>query len=160
MREKQLRVIIGIGLVAGHLITILTILGLYTLGGFAFDEMTTAVGLVSPMFVAYTSVIASYFARHRFRSASLGKIIEPAFVAMTMAAPALFIFVVLGATMMKAFNIAFASFDEYKTTILGIETVFGVYLGRFMPILFESKSQPQQRETQGEPERKQQEIPQ
>jgi hypothetical protein len=136
MREKRLRAWIGLGLIAAHLITIVVLLGFYSVGGFHFDEMTTAVGLLSPMFLAYTSVITSYFTKHPHQTKDEGPAMASAFVALSVATPLLFSLLVIVSTILKGTNLAFGSFEEYKGTLLGLEAVFAAYLGRLVPVLF------------------------
>lgn len=137
MNERGLRELIGVGFVVAHLVEILLLLGFYILGGLAFDEMTTAMGLIMPMFLAYTAAIVRYFRRFR-GGIPAGLNLEPAYVFVTLAPAVLFALLVPVATMLKAFNLGFGSFEEYKGVLLLLEGVFGAYLGFTMPALFGS----------------------
>ncbi|MBU0756416.1 MAG: hypothetical protein KJ645_14835, partial [Planctomycetes bacterium] len=67
MTENSLRSILGILLVFLHLGILGLVFITYSKGGFRFDEFTSPVGVIVPMFTGYTTVIMVYFSKNRFR---------------------------------------------------------------------------------------------
>ncbi len=62
MHKHRLRV--GLFISSAHFVVLLTILGFWVAGGFLFDEMVTALGLIGPLFAGYTTVIFAYLIDH------------------------------------------------------------------------------------------------
>lgn len=140
MRETTVRAWCGLGMVFAHVAVSVVLFLFYLRGGFSFSELTTSLGILSPMFMAYTGIIVPYFARNRYlRSAPSGRSLNVPFVILTFTIPALFLAGLLGATYLKAYNLAFSTFEEYKATLLVVESVIGVYLGPLVRPLFGAK---------------------
>src|SRR5215470_737511 len=59
------KVRLGIFLVSIHFIVLLSVGVFWVAGGFLFDEMIAAVGLIAPLFAGYTTVIISYINDHK-----------------------------------------------------------------------------------------------
>lgn len=137
MRERRLRTIIGLSLIASHFFTVLLVLYFGITGGFDFDQVTTTVGLVSPMFIAYTAAIITYFTDTR-NSRRRGSVLAFPFVVVSISTVMLFSMTLLVATVLAAHDIGFENFEQFKGTVLALEAMFAVYLGRFVPILFKT----------------------
>src|SRR4051794_39011310 len=54
---QRLKRTITILMVVSHLLTFFWLLVLYFLGGFAFDELTTSIALLMPLFAGFTTMI-------------------------------------------------------------------------------------------------------
>ncbi len=132
MTERQLRRRIGIALVISHFSLIILVLFLYFLDGFLFEEMTTTIALIIPMFGVYTSAVTKTFLANKTKK----RIIiaeEPITIEYTFInifPPALFILALTAIIILKVFNVGLNSFEEFKITLAVIEGAFGAYSGR------------------------------
>ena len=60
MNKLTLKKSLGLFLVISHFVIILLIILSYLIGGFLFDEMTTTLGLIVPMFGLYSTAIIKF----------------------------------------------------------------------------------------------------
>jgi hypothetical protein len=134
----RLKRTITILMIMSHLVTFFWILVLYVFGGFAFDELTTAIALLMPLFAGFTTMIV----KDTIAEAAPGAVavqtreLPWSFGFLTLAFCGSFTAYLVLIVTLKGFNVGFSSFDQFKV-LLGIsETVFGVYIGYLMPILF------------------------
>lgn len=141
MKEVQLRNRVGIFLIISHFCVILTVIGLYLAGGFLFDEMTTTIALMMPFFASFTTVIVKFVIKNKYQTRGKSKNISGMFAFIGFLLPCLFIAVILAAIVLKALNVGFSSFEEFKTVVTIFETVFAVYVGQVVFSLF--KGQPE-----------------
>lgn len=137
MTEVQLKNVIGLFLVIGHFAIILLLLLLYFSGGFLFEEMTTTLSLISPMLASYTTVVIRHILMHKRPSARGRTPVSFPFILITFMLPSLFLFFIGGLVLFKAHNIAFETFEQFKTLLAAGETIFGVYIGHVVASLFE-----------------------
>ncbi len=109
-------------------------------GGFRFDEFTTSVAIIVPMFAGYTTAIVVYFSKNRFRIDDKSQDITAVYAIMSTAFP-LTLFVALSASVLLfATSEVFKNFEEFKGTLTLLETVFSAYVAKFVYTLFEKVS--------------------
>ena len=138
MATSTFRSILGFGLVFAHFVTAVTVFVFYQRGGFLFDEMTTTIALIVPMFAAHTSVVVRYVIRNRTRRAKIKKEhLSAPFIALSSIIVLLYLSSIVAIVYLKAYNIAFSTFEQFKTTLALVETVFAVYVASFVQSLFE-----------------------
>jgi hypothetical protein len=136
MSEEQLRVRLGLFLVTTHFVAIILLIVMYFAGGFLFDEMTTAVGLIAPLFAGYTTLIVKYIIGTRHDPGTTTTAVSPAFRYLSIMITAVFVMSIVGLILLKAFNVAFSDFDQFKTLLGIVEAAFAVYMGLIVAELF------------------------
>ena len=130
------KLLVGVLMSLGHFIVLLAVLGFWIAGGFLFEEMVTALGLIGPLFAGYTTVIFAYVIDHPEVITSPGEKISLTYRIMSLFVPLLFIGIVGGAVVLWAYKIAFTTFDQFKTLVGLLEGAFGVYVGQFIYSMF------------------------
>jgi len=136
MTETGVRQTIGVSLVLAHLIVMGLLFVLFVLNGFTFDELTTAIAIISPMFAVYTTGIVRYIIDSR----SLPKMeegpVRGSFVFLSFLMAFLFTAALVSMVLLKAFNMAFSNFEQFKHSLTIIEIIFAVYVGQIVGSLF------------------------
>jgi hypothetical protein len=121
---------LGITLVMTHFAIILYTLGCYFAHGFHFDELTTSISLMAPLFASYTTVIIRDMLQETIvvndRPANSALVFITFFL---VSAFGIYLFVLVS---VKAFNLGFGEFDQFKILLAISETVFGVYIGQII----------------------------
>jgi|SRR5215471_7438461 len=136
MVEGRIRKGLGLFIIASHFGAIILVIGLFFAHGFLFEEMTTTLALVVPMFASYTTAIVRYIIKHRHSPESQRTVsMEFAFLAFSL--PSIFVLCVFAMIVAKALNLAFQNFDQFKTLLAVLESLFGLYVGYFITELFE-----------------------
>jgi hypothetical protein len=136
MTEAALRTWIGLFLVLSHFGIIMLVIGFYFRKGFLFDEMTTSVALILPMFVSYTTVIINYVINQRLASQTTLTLLSGSYVFLSWFFPVLFVSYLVVIIFMKAFNKGIANFEQFKV-LLGLgETLFALYIAKFIASLY------------------------
>ena len=64
MSEQALASLIAIIFLISNFLTIFLVVAMYALRGFTFDEMTTTIAILIPVFVTYTTVIIKFAVKH------------------------------------------------------------------------------------------------
>ncbi len=136
MTELQLKNRIELFLILSHSAFILLVVALYVFGGFLFAEMTTAIALMVPMLSIFITAVIKDFPLN-----STLKTVPSPFVAkeytlqkvqfIAFFIPSFLTFLLSASILLKAFNLGFASFEQFKIFLGVSETAFGLY-GGFM----------------------------
>lgn len=114
---------------------------LFLFGGFLFEEMTTTISLIIPMFAAYTTAILKYAIKNKEQINVKSKELNKVFVFISYSIPSLFIVFMVSLIILKACNIGFSSFEKFKLTLVSSETMFGAYIGFIISSLFETEKE-------------------
>ena len=138
MTETRLRSLLGLFLIVSQFAVILMTASLHFLGGLRFDEMTTAVALIVPMFAVHTTTVVKYFIAHRADAEEDGSSrVTVAFTFLALFFPLLFVSSLFAVILLKAYGVALGSFDQFKGALGIIQTCFAVYIGLFISSLYE-----------------------
>jgi glucan phosphoethanolaminetransferase (alkaline phosphatase superfamily) len=138
--ENKFKYSIGLYLIFSHLVIIVSIIALRILGGFDKNEFTTIVGIVTPMFTGFTTSIIMFIIANRYNTQSSPDIaLSSAFKLLSYLFPTLFSFSVLLAIWLQGYHLAFSNFEDFKSFILAMESLFAAYSGYFVYTLFEKK---------------------
>jgi lysylphosphatidylglycerol synthetase-like protein (DUF2156 family) len=138
MTNTQLRTRVGLFWVFAHFAILSTIIICFFLQGFEFDEMTTLLAVIIPMFAGTTTIIVRYFATHA-SDTDAGTSINLPYIVLTTALPVLFTITILATIILRARNQAFATFDQCKLFLTAIEAVYVVYTSVLLAPLFNAK---------------------
>ena len=139
MSEVELRNRVGVFLIAAQFGILLLIMSLYFAGGFLFDEIATSVALVVPMFAVYTTAIMKHFVKTRRHVNKKSRPVTNAFAFISILIPTSFVLLIAAIIILKSQNIAFSSFDEFKTTLALLESAFAIYIGQVIYSLFQTE---------------------
>ena len=139
MTESKLKTQIGIFLVVSNLLVIGAIIVLYFLGGFLFDEVTTTVALIIPMFSVYTTAIVKSIVSNRQVVVDSSPVVNGSFIFITWVFPIAFTVYLVSLVLLKAYNIGFSSFEQFKTLLIASETIFGAYIGIALSAMFRKR---------------------
>jgi MFS family permease len=129
------KITIGMFLIVTHFGILLAVLGFWISGGFLFDEMVTALGLIGPLFAGYTTVIFSYITDQK-RGAPPDEPVSIPYRAASFLVAFLFALVVGGSVVLWAYKKAFTEFEQFKVLVGMLEGAFGVYVGQFIYSMF------------------------
>jgi hypothetical protein len=152
MTERQLKYRVGIALVMSYITIILVIVVLRFINGFSTDEFTTLLGLVAPMFSGFTASILAFIVTDRNVSEDTSKPVTGAFILLTLLLPLLFAGLTILAIVLKAFNLAFSDFEDFKRVLIALESMFSVNVGILIYSLFPKKNVPASKARKIKPE--------
>ena len=144
MTEQKLRDQVGIFLILSNLVVVITALVFYFLGGFLFEEITTTVALIVPMFSVYTTAIVKSFIEHRRNISDKSHVVSGTYVFVVWLFPTSFTIYLVSLVVLKAFNIGFSSFEQFKAFLIASETIFGAYVGLVLGSMFRLEKPPSQ----------------
>lgn len=139
MTTEKLQTRIGIGLILAQFAILASVIILRFTGGFGHDEMKTTVALILPMFAIYTTAIVSLFTQPVGKNPAESPMVESRTLFVTVFFPLVFVLSLLTMVFLKAWNIGFKNFEEFKDMLAIIETVFAVYLATVLSSLFSLK---------------------
>ncbi len=134
MTRHQARTLLGVGLVCAHILMLGLLLVFYLLSGFTFQEMTTTMQLIGPVFVAYVTVVLRWFLASGRRRGS-GRKASGTYLFFTLVPPCSFVLFLLVLIWAKAVN-WLEDFSVFKALLALGETTFAAYLGVLMESLF------------------------
>lgn len=141
MTESKLRDSVGLLLIISHFVVIMVIIVLTLfLERFTFDEMTTAIALILPMFAVYTTVIIKHIIGNRENVNAAPKTVTRNFAFISFFLPILFILAILLIVLSRSEKKGFENFEQFKITLGIIESVFAIYVGQIINSLFKSKT--------------------
>jgi hypothetical protein len=137
MTEMHLRNQIGVLLIASNMLVVASTIVLFFLNGFLYNEMTTTIALVVPMFSVYTTAIIKSIIANRTNTKDETSIVSPQYVLISWVLPSIFTIYLVVIVFLKAFNVGFASFEQFKGLLVASETIFGTYVGLIVGSMFE-----------------------
>jgi|LakMenEpi03Aug12_release.lakeMendotaPanAssembly.Ray.scaffolds.fasta_scaffold331958_2 hypothetical protein len=137
MKESQLKNAIGIFIILSYFLVILLTLVVWLLGGLLFEEMTTTIALIIPMFSLYLTAILKYIIANKMPQTMREKRLSKVYIFISFLIPILFLIVLITIILMKSFNVGFSDFEQFKIMLGVIQTAFGAYMGLILSSLFE-----------------------
>jgi hypothetical protein len=139
MTERTLQNTVSMSLILAHSLTVILVFVLYLVGGLTSPELTTSLSIILPMLGALTGLAVGYVIKVKKKRtmAAASEELSGVYVFTAFFLPALFILMIVALILMKAFNRGLASFDQFKTALAGVETIFGAYTGKVLSSLFE-----------------------
>ena len=136
MTENRLRNQIGIYIIMANIIVVVVTAALYFIGGFLYDEMTTTIALLIPMFSVYTTAIVKSFVANRLNIEDKSPTVSAQYRFISWLFPVSFTLWLVGIVFLKAFNVGFNSFEQFKGMLIASESIFGVYVGMVLSSMF------------------------
>jgi hypothetical protein len=138
MTERKLQNTVSVFLILAHFLILLLVLALYVKGGLTPPELKDSLSIIVPMLGALTGLAVGYVIKVKKKkamSAASGEL-SSLYVFTALFLPVSFIGAIAALVLMKAYNRGLSSFDEFKTALAGVETIFGVYTGKVLGSLF------------------------
>lgn len=139
MTENSLRERIGVLLILLHFGVLALIFISFLNGGFRFDELTTSIAIIAPMFAGYTTAIVIHFSRNRFKARDTSQEVTSIFAVMSAAFPLAFFAALITCVLLFSTSRVFANFEEFKGTLTLLEAIFAAYVANFVYTLFEKQ---------------------
>ena len=140
MTKTQIKTRVGLFLIISHFTIVILVVILSLFGGYKFEEMTTTIALIVPMFSVYTTAIIKYIIKNSQRTKAESDFVTKEFAFITFFIPSLFVALLAAITVLKSLNIGFKNFEQFKTMLAICETVFGAYIGLLISSLFHERS--------------------
>ena len=128
---------IGMFLILANLLVVSTTLIFFFLHGFLFEELTTTIALIVPMFSVYTTAVIKSIIANRAKRNDETPLVSGQYIFISWLFPVIFTVYLLSLVVLKAFNLAFSSFEQFKTMLVGSETIFGAYAGLVISSMFD-----------------------
>jgi hypothetical protein len=133
MTEGTLRFRLGIGLVVSHVAAIFALIVLTAIDRFTIDEMFNTLGVMVPLFAAYTTAIVRRIV-HEVVSEDDNKPVSSGKTVVSGLFPTAFVVFVMGVILWKAFGSL--RFESLIKLLALSETLLGVYVGIVVEALF------------------------
>lgn len=140
MTENALRRLIGIVLIVLHFGILGLLFTLYIMSGFRFDEFTTSVAIIMPMFSGYTVAIVIHFSRNRYVSNDTSERVTAIFSLLSLAFPLVFAIAISVSILLFAYGRSFSNFEQFKGMLTLLEAAFAAYIANFIYTLFEKQN--------------------
>ena len=140
MKNLSFKTKVGLYFVISHFLILILILVCKFMGGFSFDELTTTIGLVVPLFATYTSSIIKDIVKNAQVTPSIEKLYSAPFRFITLFLIGLFFAYLVTIVVMKAFNYGFEDFEQFKILLGLSEAIFGAYIAQIIFSMYEHAS--------------------
>src|SRR4030042_2502185 len=108
MTELRLKNQIGILLISANFLVIILTIILYLIGGFLFDEMTTIIAIIVPMFSVYTTAIIRNIIKTKNISKDTSQSVNKQYIFISWLFPSAFSIYLISMILLKAFNVGFS----------------------------------------------------
>ncbi len=141
MSENSLRSLIGLLLIFLHFIIMALVFVIFLNGGFRYDEFTTSMAIIAPMFAGYTTAIVIHFSRNRFNTVDDSREITMIFAMLSSLFPMAFFVGLCSCIIMFASGHVFDDFEQFKGTLTLLEGLFAAYVANFVYTLFEKQTE-------------------
>ena len=125
MNERNIRFTLACILIGGQLATLLLVFGFAGIGRFTTPELFSSIGIIGPLFAAYTTVAV----RRMLGEVPFAQVqpisLERAVISLTI--PSAFVVFVIASIVWKAFGSL--TFDDFLKLVGLVQTTLGVYIG-------------------------------
>jgi hypothetical protein len=142
MTERQIQSIVGVLFILSHIAVIALVGALYIIQGFTFEEMTTTISIMAPVFAGYTLIITRAIVAERSDALTARRAAKQSglFIFLSLFMPVSFVAALVAIILLRAYNIGIGSFEQFKAMLAIIEGIFAVYLGPIVQSLFSAGS--------------------
>lgn len=140
MTERSLKYTAGIFLIASHIGLASYAILLFFQNGYNMDELTTIMAIVTPVFAGFTTSIIAFIIKNSKVTQDTTEVVNVPYIVLTLLLPLLLVTALAAAIGLKAHNMAFANFEDFKRFLLLMESLFAAYVGMFVYSLFEKQA--------------------
>ncbi|MEO6175349.1 MAG: hypothetical protein ABIP27_09380 [Flavobacterium circumlabens] len=123
---------IGLLFVVTHFVILVYTFICKFLGGFTFEELTTLIALLIPLFSAYTTAVVKDIIKNNQQTADPEITYSRPFRFVIIFICSLFIIFLFTIITLKAFNYGFEDFEQLKLTVGVVEAIFGGYVAQLI----------------------------
>jgi hypothetical protein len=123
---------IGLAFIISHFTIIVYAFICKFLGGYTFEELTTLIGLLVPLFASYTTAVIKDIIKHNQELTEAEIRYSKPFRFITIFICTLFILFLFSIITIKAFNYGFEDFEQLKLTVGLTEAIFGGYVAQLI----------------------------
>jgi hypothetical protein len=135
MTLYAVKINLGLLVIFGKLSVVILILAVHFINkGFLTEELTTTIGLVTPIFASSVTAIVAYFLKDNFQKDRDTLVAGPR-VFITFLFPVLLTAYLISMILLKI-NYQFNSFENFKAMFIIGETSFGIYFAQIMKKYF------------------------
>jgi hypothetical protein len=142
MTERQLKVRLGVALIASHFGIFILILILFAAGGFKFEDVTTMVAIIVPMFAGYSTSVTTFIVNDRHNIEDKSAPVNAVYARMSFVFPLAFTAIITAAITAQSLGAVFRDFEQFKQALVLIEATFAIYVARFVYSMFERPKSP------------------
>jgi hypothetical protein len=89
------------------------------------------------MFSVYTTAIIKSIIASRTATVDNSPIVSPQYIFISWLFPLLFSLYLVALVFLKAFNVGFATFEQFKLSLVASEAIFGAYVGLVVGSMFD-----------------------
>src|SRR6266850_958950 len=138
MNLEKLRMRLSIIVLVSHFGGCLLIIAMFFLNGYTFEEMTTAVGLVAPMFAYYAGVVIKHIIGTGIVEAAAvpQKQVTKPFAWLSLTLPILFALIIWCLCISWAYFRRYDTFEQFKIILGVVEGLFAASMGTLVAALF------------------------
>lgn len=116
----------------------LSLLLIWSIGGFDFDELTTTAAILIPLLASHIATIIT-FSQSNSTFIVKRKTIPVLYALITLTPPILLVILLTSALYLKGFNLIAFTFDQFKIVLSIINAMFGAYVASLVTIHLEKK---------------------
>lgn len=139
MKEQTLKDVAGAILLFGHFLLLPSVVLLYFMGGFLFEEMTTTVALIVPIVSTHTSLVVRHLLRTKATDRDTSQHVRLPYVLISLFLPLLLICYLASVTLAWAYKFGMGSFEEFKGLLVTGEAIYGVSLTQIVESLYKHR---------------------
>jgi hypothetical protein len=137
MKQSRFKNIVSALLILSHFVAIILVILSYFLKGFEFNQFTTTIGLIIPIFATYTTYIVQDMVKNKdIKPPKTEPQLNKIYIFTTIFLISLFSIYIISIIILKSMNAVLEDFDKFKTMLMLGEAMFGVYIGKLISDLF------------------------
>src|SRR5690242_15318549 len=104
MTTRTVQALVGVIFIVSHFVVLILVATFYIARGFTFEEMTTTIAIVAPVFAGYTLIIVRAIMAQRTSNAPVSQKEGFLFVFLSLFVPIVFVFVLVALIVLRAYN--------------------------------------------------------
>ncbi|MFC1833327.1 hypothetical protein ACFL2Q_01165 [Thermodesulfobacteriota bacterium] len=137
MDKRQVQSVVTVLIVTAHIALLFLIYRASLDFGFSPEQAIPVAGMVIAMFGAYSATIVAYWMANPGKATGKGQPVNFPFLFISCGVPAALLFGLFYLTYHVAYVPKSLTYKEYAGFFSGLETMFAVYLGPVVRVLFE-----------------------
>jgi hypothetical protein len=138
MTESSIRNLNTYGLAVSELGLVILAIALWIFHGFDFSELTTTIAIIVPIFASHVALIIGYVIANRGNTLDASKVVSHEFGVLSFAFWIVLVLLIATFMLLKAFNVAFQNFEEFKVLVATAEIILGGFIGKFIEALYKN----------------------
>jgi hypothetical protein len=138
MGERFIAGFVAVAFVTSNFLIIFLVIILYLLKGFTFEETTTTVAILGPVFAAYTAGIIRFAITHRDATTQSHRDAPQTYLFsfISIFVTSMFIIAIIALVILRATNAGITSFDQFKILLGIVQSLFAGYVALLVGALF------------------------